>query len=172
MVRPPVHWSCSVMEHRRAQPGMAVLEEGGVKPPLYEEGASFVAPLGGVDVVEVEGLFGEGGRIIGAGVFPGGDVGEIGVVAEGFAFWGLVFLAEMAAAGFAAIERVQTHKFAEFEEIGDASDLGEIGVVAEGFAFWGLVFLAEMAAAGFAAIERVQTHKFAEFEEIGDASGF
>src|SRR5579883_1731517 len=101
MVRPPVHWSCSVMEHRRAQPGMAVLEEGGVKPPLYEEGASFVAPLGGVDVVEVEGLFGEGGRIIGAGVFPGGDVGEIGVVAEGFAFWGLVFLAEMAdASGF------------------------------------------------------------------------
>src|SRR3974390_1070603 len=94
--------------------------------PLQRRGdESFVAPLGRVDVVEGEGLFVEDGGLVWPGIFPGGDVGVVGVVAEGFAFGSLVLLAEVAAAGFVALERVDTHQFAEFQEMGDGTGFFE-----------------------------------------------
>ena len=76
-------------------------------------------------VVEGERLFGESGGAAFSLVAPGGDVGVVLVVAEGFAFGRLILFAEMAAAGFVAVERVEAHQFGEFEEVGDAAGLFE-----------------------------------------------
>src|SRR5215831_13479719 len=65
----------------------------------HDRVASFVAPLRGVDIVEGQGFFGERGSAVVIGESPGGDIGKVGVVAKGFAFGCLVFLAEMAATG-------------------------------------------------------------------------
>ena len=54
-------------------------------------------------------------------VFPGKDVSEIFVVAQGFAIRCLMFFTEMAAARFVAGERVTTHQLAELEKISDPS---------------------------------------------------
>ncbi len=51
---------------------------------------------------------------------PGGDEGEVLVVALGFSVGVLMFFSEVAAAGFFAGEGVEAHEFAEFEEVGDA----------------------------------------------------
>ena len=69
-----------------------------------------------------------GGGLVVALVLPDGDVGEVLVVASGFAVVGLVFGAEVAAAGFFADEGVVAHDFAEFEEVGDAACAFEFGV--------------------------------------------
>ena len=53
-------------------------------------------------------------------VFPGGDIHEVFIVTLGFAFLGLHFLAEMAAAGFPAVQGVAGHQFADIKEINEA----------------------------------------------------
>lgn len=63
-------------------------------------------------------------------VFPGGDVAEGVVVAEGFAFFGLEFFAQVAAAGFFALEGVNGHDLGELHVVGDAEgELKLFGVV-------------------------------------------
>ena len=57
----------------------------------------------------------------------------VGVIAHRLAVRRLIFRAEMAAAGFLAVEGIAAHKFAEFEEVGHASGFFE-GLV-EGLAF-------------------------------------
>ena len=65
-------------------------------------------------------------------VFPGGDVAEFVIVAGAFAFAGLVFFAEVSAAGFIPLQRVVRQQFREFEEVGDASRVFQ--VLVEGLA--------------------------------------
>ena len=62
----------------------------------------------------------EGGLAALARPLPGADVGEPVVVAQGLALVGLALLAEVAAAGFLAVERIEAHERGELEEIGDA----------------------------------------------------
>jgi len=56
-------------------------------------------------------------RFILALVFPGRDVGEMLVIAERLALGGLKFLAEMAPAGFAAVQGIQAEEFGKLHEI-------------------------------------------------------
>src|SRR5260370_32687786 len=52
-----------------------------------------------------------------AGWPPGRPVGEVLVVAQGLPVRGLALLAEVAAARFRALERVDAHELAQFEEV-------------------------------------------------------
>ncbi len=76
----------------------------------------------------------EGGFGVVALVFPNADEGVVVVVAEGLAFVGLVFHAEVTAAGFFAHEGVTAHEFAEFHEVGNAARAFKFGVDAVGIA--------------------------------------
>ena len=60
-----------------------------------------------------------------ARVLPGGDVGEMLVVAQRLAVRGLMLLPEMSAARLLAMQRIEAHQLAELEEVGDASRLLE-----------------------------------------------
>jgi hypothetical protein len=51
--------------------------------------------------------------------FPSKHCGMVFVVAECLAIGGLMFLAEMPASRFVALERVHAHQLSEFEKIGD-----------------------------------------------------
>src|ERR1700722_17834498 len=82
-----------------------------------------VAPLGRMDVVEIQRLFIQGRQLIGSQVFPCGDVGKMLVVAKGFAVGGLILFPEMTAAAFVAMQRVAAHQLREFEKIGYAAGL-------------------------------------------------
>ena len=86
-----------------------------------------------LDVLELQLLFVQHGGFAGALEFPGGDVAVVLVVALGFAVF-LVFLAEVAAAGFLAVERVEGGQFGEVDEIGDAAgafeDLIDVALIA------------------------------------------
>ena len=53
--------------------------------------------------------------------FPGKNRGVVFIVAQGFAFRGLVFFAKMSATGFVALQCVDTHQLGEFQEIGNTS---------------------------------------------------
>ena len=52
-----------------------------------------------------------------AGELPCSHIGELFIIAFCFAFFRLVFFAEMAAARFFAMQRVARHKLAKFEEV-------------------------------------------------------
>ncbi len=56
---------------------------------------------------------------------PNRDVTEVLVIAQRFALFGLVLLAEVATAGLLAFEGVPTHEFGELEVVGDPSRLFE-----------------------------------------------
>ena len=58
-----------------------------------------------------------------AGELPAGDVAEVVVVAGRFAVFGLVLLAEVAAAALVAVQRVDAHQLGQFEEVGDPAGL-------------------------------------------------
>ncbi len=79
-----------------------------------------------MDVVELERLLIQYGELIGSGVFPGGNVGEMFVIAESFAIRSLILFAEMSAAAFVAMERIAAHEFAEFEEVGHTPGVFEL----------------------------------------------
>src|SRR5690606_14149623 len=79
---------------------------------------SLVAPRRQLDVLEMQRLLVADRRLVVALVLPHRDVGELLVVAEGLAVGGLVLLAEVAAAGLLARERVADHEFGELEEVG------------------------------------------------------
>src|SRR3546814_11163408 len=83
-------------------------------------GPLLVRALGQVDGVEGERLrvHRRGARI--AAPLPRGHVGEAVVVAQGLTFGGLALLAEVAAAGLLAGQRVAHHELAELEEVGAA----------------------------------------------------
>src|SRR5262252_8052197 len=78
---------------------------------------SFVAPLGRMHVVEVQRLLVHRFGLIVAGVLPCRDVREAVVIAERFAIGSLVLFTEVPAAGLLAVERVDAHQLAEFQEI-------------------------------------------------------
>ena len=52
-----------------------------------------------------------------AGPFPGSNVSELLVVTHRFAFFGLVFGAEVAATTFFTLESVTAHQHAQLEEV-------------------------------------------------------
>ena len=56
---------------------------------------------------------------------PGGDVGEVLVVAQGLAVRRLALLAEVAAARLLAVQRVEAHQLGELEEVGHPAGLLE-----------------------------------------------
>ena len=60
------------------------------------------------------------GRVV-ALVFPRADIAKLLVVPLGLAFRRLELLAEVAAAGFGAVQGVSRHQFPELEEVRDAS---------------------------------------------------
>ena len=60
-----------------------------------------------------------------AGPLPGGDVGEVLVVALGLALLGLVLGPEVAAAGLLAVEGVEAHQLGQLEEVVDPAGLLE-----------------------------------------------
>ncbi len=68
------------------------------------------------------------GGVGGVGPLPGGDVGVLVVVAEGFAVGGLVFFAEVSAAAFVAVVGVDSDEFAEFEEVGYSVGFIQFGI--------------------------------------------
>ena len=70
-------------------------------------------------------LFGQIPRLARTGVAPRCDVAEVFVVALGLAIGSLVLLAEMAAAGFVAFQRVDAQQLAEFEKVRDAAGFFE-----------------------------------------------
>src|SRR5262245_15731152 len=78
---------------------------------------SRVAPLRGVDELEGERLRVQDRSGAHAGELPGRDVGEVLVVAPRFAVGRLVLLPEVAAAGLAAVERIDGNHLREFEEV-------------------------------------------------------
>ncbi len=78
-----------------------------------------------MDVVEGELLFVQHRGSADAGEFPRGDVAEVLVVASGFALFGLILLPEVAAAALVAVQGVDAHQLAEFEEVGHAAGLLE-----------------------------------------------
>src|SRR5512143_1175789 len=80
-------------------------------------GASLVAPLGEVDVLEGERLLVRPRGGAHAFPLPGGRVGEAGIVALRLAVGGLVLLAEMPAAGFLALQGVLAHQLGELHEV-------------------------------------------------------
>ena len=85
-----------------------------------------VAALCQVNFLEREGFDVSFGLPVSSLEFPGGDVAEVFVVASGLIFRGLVFLAEVTAAGFVAGESVLREEFTEFEEVGNPSGVFEI----------------------------------------------
>src|SRR5688572_31259049 len=62
----------------------------------------------------------EHGRYVFAHILPGCDVREAFIVALGLAVRGLMLLAEVPAAGFLAVQRVETHQLGKLEEVGNA----------------------------------------------------
>src|SRR5262249_16412050 len=56
---------------------------------------------------------------------PRPDVHEVFVVTQRLAVFGLVFLAEMTAAAFVALQRVQTHQLGKLQVVGNSSGLLE-----------------------------------------------
>src|SRR5688572_7835730 len=111
------------------------LRPGPAKPnpkSKIENPKSFVAALFRVHDFERQFfLVPDGWRVV-AGVLPRGDVREIGVVALRIVLGGLVFLAEVAAAGLVALQRVLGEQLAELQEVGHAP--GVFQLLIEGFA--------------------------------------
>ena len=79
-----------------------------------------------MDVFELQGLLVQFGLLARALEFPGRGVAEVLVVALGLAVVVLVLDAEVAAAGFLAVQGVLGQQFAEFEEVGDAAGVFEL----------------------------------------------
>src|SRR5580698_2481312 len=107
-----------------------------------------VAPLGEWDRFKIERFFVEHRRLVDSLVLPGADVAKVLVVALGLAFGSLIFLAEMTAARFLAMQRVGHQELRELEEVGHAA--GVLEVLVERFARAGDLdvppeFLAELA---------------------------
>src|SRR6185437_1697352 len=88
-------------------------------PPDATRGgrASLVAPLGEMNVLEVEGLLRELRGRADAAELPGRHVGEARVITLRFAVRRLVLLPEMPAARLLAVERVFAHELGELEEV-------------------------------------------------------
>src|ERR1017187_221021 len=84
-----------------------------------------VAPLAGMHVVEMQRLFVQLGRLALAPILPGRHARILIVVAEGLAIGRLIFLAEVAAAGFVALQRVEAYELGQFEEVADAAGFFE-----------------------------------------------
>src|ERR1700722_4564573 len=68
----------------------------------------------------------EYGRLIDPLEFPGSDIAKVGIVALGLTVGVLVSLAEMAAAGFLAMQRISRQEFGELEEVGHAAGVLEV----------------------------------------------
>src|SRR5580658_323341 len=70
-----------------------------------------VAPLTGMHVIEMQWFLKQLWRLVVALILPGRHVRILRVVAQGLAIRRLILLAEVAAAGFVAFQRVETHQF-------------------------------------------------------------
>src|SRR5207302_10137559 len=80
-----------------------------------------IASLRHVDFFVNQRLLLQHRRLVRPLIFPRRYVGEMVVIAFGFAVFSLALLAEMAAAGFVAVERVEAEQFREFHEVRDAA---------------------------------------------------
>ena len=76
-------------------------------------------------VFESQRLFVQLGGVAHAAEAPGGGIAVVLIVAESFAIGRLVFLAEVAASGFVALQGIQAHQLGELEEVGHAAGLFE-----------------------------------------------
>src|SRR3954464_6460450 len=70
-------------------------------------------------------LFVEYRRKTCSSVLPGGDVGEIRIIAERLSFGRLIFLTEVTPARFVTVECIDAHQLGEFEEVSYSSGLLE-----------------------------------------------
>src|SRR5262245_1101127 len=84
-----------------------------------------VTPLRRVHVLPDQMFLVQRRRLTDSIEFPRRYVREVLVVAQRFAVGGLAFLAEMAAAGLRAMQRVEREQFAELEVVGDATRIVE-----------------------------------------------
>ena len=73
-----------------------------------------------MDIFVLKILFMEDWRLALASVLPCRNIGVLVIVTQGFAFFCLVLLTEMTTAGFLAMQSVNTHEFAQLQEILDA----------------------------------------------------
>lgn len=87
-----------------------------------------------MDVLECERFFVENRQVVDSLKFPCANVGVLVIVAEGFAVIRLVLDAEVAAAGFVAVEGIIAHELGELEEVGHAVGFFEFSVDAIGSA--------------------------------------
>src|SRR6185312_3468729 len=88
-------------------------------------GGSLVRPLRKRHVLEHERFLVQHGRPIGTVVRPRRDVGEVLVVALGFAVRRFVLRAEVRAARLLALERVAAHELRQLEKVGHATGMLE-----------------------------------------------
>ena len=72
-------------------------------------------------MLEDQGFFVPQGRLLLSSVFPDGDMAEVGVVAPGLVFLGLVLQPQVTTAGFLAGQGVTGDQLGEFEVVGDAT---------------------------------------------------
>src|SRR5579883_964941 len=63
------------------------------------------------------------GLISGSTVFPGRNIRKMFIIALCFSVRSLVFLAEMAAAGFVSMPRIDAHQLAKLKKVGDSTCL-------------------------------------------------
>src|SRR5437879_13297257 len=84
-----------------------------------------IAPLCGMNVFEIQGLFIQDWLLTLALVLPASQLREVGVVAQRFAVGGLELFAEVAATRFGSMECVEAHQFAEFEKVRHAAGILE-----------------------------------------------
>src|SRR5438477_4022884 len=95
------------------------------QPSAISHVALFVTPLCRVHFLELELLLVEHRLAADAGELPRRDVREVPVVAQRLAVRGLALLSEVAAARFAALQRVEREQLRELEIVADAAGVFE-----------------------------------------------
>jgi hypothetical protein len=86
-------------------------------------------------ILELEWLLVQLGRPASALVYPGGDIGEMLIVAQGFAVLGLELLPEVAATRFLPVQRVEADELTQLEEVRDPAQAlrgGPGGIISPG----------------------------------------
>src|SRR6188472_979486 len=88
-----------------------------------QHSALLIAPLRWLDVLELQRLLVQRRLLVDALKLPRRYIREVLVVAQGLAVGRLAFLAEVAAAGLGALERVEREDLGKLEIVGDAAGI-------------------------------------------------
>ena len=88
-----------------------------------------------MDGFVVERFFEKNGLFVVAGVLPAADIHVVFIVSGSFAVGGLVFLAEVSATRFVAVQSVDSHHFGDDQEVFEAEGFFKLGVQVVGFAY-------------------------------------